>query len=188
MTRFDILIPNDIVLETLELKMEDGREGFENDSLPRILQSISFGGVSILSFQRFDLNIVLERIFQSSESLDIELNVYNRRVSIIHEKRRVKLTVEILRSNRFEIDIDTRNVTVHLSRKDPLDLSIGRRTLSLTNQSASTRLQSQESNLTFIFVSSLSHSTRLNSWTSCCKKESNPLHPKDLVSSVVPTD
>lgn len=40
--------------------------------------------------------------------------------------------------------------------------------------------------LTFIFVSNLSHKTRLNSCTSCCKKESNPFHPKDLVSSVVP--
>lgn len=61
-TDFDILISNDIVLETLELKVEHWRERFEDDSFPRVLQSIPFGRVSILSFQRFDLNVILERV------------------------------------------------------------------------------------------------------------------------------
>jgi hypothetical protein len=39
---------------------------------------------------------------------------------------------------------------------------------------------------TFIFDSSLSCKTRLNSWTSCCINESSDFHPNDFVSSFVP--
>ena len=40
----------------------------------------------------------------------------------------------------------------------------------------------------FIFISSLSSSTRKNSCTSCCMNESSVSQPKDLVSFFVPTD
>lgn len=75
-TNLDVLISHHIILESLELQMQHGWERLEYDSLLGVLQSESFSGVSILSIHRLDLDIILERILQSSQPLDIELNIY----------------------------------------------------------------------------------------------------------------
>ena len=93
-------------------------------------------------------------------------------------------TVELFDTRRLEVYIDALDVAFHLAYEELLNGTLCCGTLRLKMSTWSTIHQS--SSRTFILLSSLSVSTRLNSCTSCCRKESNDFQPKDLVSSVVP--
>ena len=64
-----------VVFETLELKMQHRREGLEYDTLPRVLQAITFRLVLIVALQRLDNHVILERLVQVRHALDIQLYV-----------------------------------------------------------------------------------------------------------------
>lgn len=92
-------------------------------------------------------------------------------------------TIEFFDSRRLKINIDTLDVTLHLPNKKLGDGAFRLRVLLNCQAADSIR---DVSMCTFILDSSLSCRTRLNSCTSCCKKESSEVHPKDFVNSVVP--
>jgi hypothetical protein len=78
----DVLVSLHIVLKPLELEMENGRERLEDDALLRILQPETLGVVAVLAIESFDLDVVLERLLEVLEVLDVELNVCRLRVSV----------------------------------------------------------------------------------------------------------
>lgn len=60
--------------------MQNRGERFENDTLPRILQTVTFRLILVLSIQRLDLDVVEEGIAQRSQTLDCELDICNRQL------------------------------------------------------------------------------------------------------------
>lgn len=74
-THLDILVSLHVVLESLELEMQHWRERLEDDTLLGVLESKALGVVSVLSIHRLDRHVVLERVVESLEVLDVELDV-----------------------------------------------------------------------------------------------------------------
>lgn len=64
-----------VILETLQLEVEDRREGLEDDTLLGILQSISFRLILVLTVQSLDGNIIFERLVEVLHALDIQLDI-----------------------------------------------------------------------------------------------------------------
>jgi len=93
-----------------------------------------------------------------------------------------EFTAKFFDARRFVFHVNAFDVTFHLSQEEFGDSALGLRALSCNYLWC----LSNYSDHTFILDSSLSCNTRLNSCTSCCRKESRDFHPKDFVSSVVP--
>lgn len=55
--------------------MQHGRERLEDDTLLGVLQSVLLGTVLVLALHHLDRNVILERLLDVVEALDIELDV-----------------------------------------------------------------------------------------------------------------
>lgn len=55
--------------------MQHWRERLKDDSLLGVLQSKALGVVAVLTIHRLDGHVVLERVVESLEVLDVELDV-----------------------------------------------------------------------------------------------------------------
>lgn len=58
--------------------MKDRRKTLEDDTLLGVLQTEPFRVVLVLAFERFDLNVVLERFLEIRQVLDVQLDVWFR--------------------------------------------------------------------------------------------------------------
>lgn len=70
-----VLIALHIVLKALELQVEYRRKRLEADSLFGVLQTETLRVVFVLAFKCLDLDIILERLFQIPEILDVQLDI-----------------------------------------------------------------------------------------------------------------
>ena len=68
----------DVVLESLELKVEYRREGLEDDTLLRFLQAVALSHVLVFTIQGLDSNIILEGLIEVLHTLHVQLNVLSR--------------------------------------------------------------------------------------------------------------
>lgn len=75
-----------IILEPPQLQMQHRRKLLEDHTFLRILQPVSLRLVLVLSLQRLDLDVVLERFLEIAHALDRELNIcHARQVSLVRE-------------------------------------------------------------------------------------------------------
>lgn len=85
-------VPLHVVLESLELEVQHGRERLEDDSLPRVLESVALGVVLVLSVHCLDRDVVLKRVVKVLHSLDVELDVFEEEVEEEVRMRKTKAT------------------------------------------------------------------------------------------------
>lgn len=75
LTHLDQSVLFNVILESSQLQVQDGREIVENDTLLRRLQAVTFGVVFVLSFEGFHRDVISERVAEVSYPLDGELDV-----------------------------------------------------------------------------------------------------------------
>jgi len=66
----------DVILEALELKVKDGRERLEHETLFGILETMTLGMVLVLALHHFNGDKVLEGLVEVLHPLDIQLDIY----------------------------------------------------------------------------------------------------------------
>ena len=112
--------------------MQDGREGLEDDALFGVLKAVALGLILVLAVEGLDLDIILERIVEVLNPLDVQLQICPRAAfstasQVIHEKR----TVELLDPAALVVDVDALDLALHLADEQRGNRALGLGTLHL---------------------------------------------------------
>ena len=109
---FDHHVFLQVVLEALELEMQDRRKLLKHHALLGILETVAFRVVFVIAFQHLGLNIVPEGLLQVEHAFYVELNI-----------------VEVLRTSRLVLHVDTAQEALHLTDKQAVNGAVRCRAL-----------------------------------------------------------
>ena len=92
--------------------MQDRRKLLKHHALLGVLETIAFRMVFVIAFQHLGLNIIPERLLQVEHAFYVELNI-----------------VEIFRTSRLVLHVDTAQEALHLANKQAVNSTVCSRTL-----------------------------------------------------------
>ena len=97
--------------------MEYWGEGLEDDTLLRVLESIAFGHVLVITVESLNSHVILERLVEVLHALHVQLNVCVATSAYYQLFLRRSSTIELLNPRRLVVYIDTFDVALHLADK-----------------------------------------------------------------------